>query len=60
MQDAISSEIAINDLIFLERLRNLIMDFLDLKGIRLCGSKKIHKPINPIISEEIIKRQNNY
>lgn len=45
MQDAISSEIAINDLIFLERLRNLIMDFLDL-NIRLCGSKKIHKPID--------------
>ena len=50
MQDAISSEIAINDLTFLERLRNLIMDFLDLKDIRLCGSKKIHKPIS-IISE---------
>ena len=60
MQDAISSEIAMNDLTFLERLRNLIMDFLDLKDIRLCGSKKIHKPINLIISEEIIKRQNNY
>lgn len=40
MQDAISSEIAINDLTFLERLRNLIKDFLDLKDIRLCGSKK--------------------
>ena len=48
MQDAISSEIAINDLIFLERLRNLIMDFLALKGIRLCGSKKIYKSINSL------------
>ncbi len=44
MQDAISREIAINDLAFLERLRNLIMDFLDFKGIRLRDSKKIHKP----------------